>query len=69
MFYRIILGENSSNSQNIFRLQIKVIGIVMNSRNKCYCRELFNKLRILQFYSQFIFSLITFVINICDFLN
>lgn len=62
-------GRNSSNSKNIFRLQIKVIRIMKISRNKYSCRELFKKLRILQFYSQFVFSLITFVINSCDFLN
>lgn len=69
MSYSITFWGNSSNSKNIFRLQIKVIRIMINSRTKYSCRELFKKLRILQFYSQFTFSLITFVINSCDFLN
>jgi hypothetical protein len=68
MSYGIILWGDSFNSINIFRLQKKVIRIITNSRNKDYCRELFKKLRILPFYSQYIFSLLTFVINNCNFL-
>jgi hypothetical protein len=67
MSYSIIFGGKSSNNKNIFGLQIKLIRIMTNSRNKYSCRVLFKKLRILQFYSQFIYSLITFVLNSCVF--
>jgi hypothetical protein len=68
MSYGIIFWGNSFNSINIFRLQKKVIRIITNSRNKDYCRELLKKLRTLPFYSQYVFSLLTFVINNCNFL-
>jgi hypothetical protein len=60
MSYGIIWG-NSSYSNCIFKLQKRNIRIITNSRNRGSCRDLFKKLNILPFYSQYIFSLLIFV--------
>jgi hypothetical protein len=57
-----LLG-NSSHSNNIFKLQKKIIIIITNSGNRDSCRNLFKKLNILPFYSQYIFLLLIFVID------
>jgi len=42
MKYGIILWGNSTNNKNIFRLQKKVIRIIMGVRTRVSCREFFN---------------------------
>ena len=54
---------NFSHSSNVFKLQKRVIRIITNSGNRDSCRDLFRKLEILPFYSQYIFSLLKFVID------
>jgi hypothetical protein len=49
--YGIIFWGNSSYSNNIFKLQKKVIRIMMNARNRDSCRELFRELNILPLFS------------------
>jgi hypothetical protein len=62
MSYGIIFWGNSSHSNNIFKLQKRVIKIIRNSRNRDSCRDLFKKLDIiLPIYSQYIFSLLIIV--------
>ena len=61
--YGIILLGNSSYSNAIFKLQKRVISIMMNARNKESCHELFKKLNILPLYSQYVLSLSLFVIK------
>jgi hypothetical protein len=63
MSYGIIFWGNSSYSDNIFKLQKRVIKIITNSRTRDSCKGLFKKLDILPFYSQYIFSLLIFVID------
>jgi hypothetical protein len=63
MSYGIIFWGNKPYSAKIFRLQKRVIRIITNSRTRDSCRELFKKLEILPLYSQYIFSLSTFVIK------
>jgi hypothetical protein len=63
MLYGIIFLGNSPHSNNIFKLQKRVVRIITNSRNRDSCRELFRELEILPFYSQYIFSLLIFVID------
>jgi hypothetical protein len=63
MSYGIIFWENTLYSNNIFKLQERVVKIITNSRNGDSFRELFKELNILPFYSQYIFSLLTFVID------
>jgi hypothetical protein len=60
MSYGIIFWGNSSQSNNMFKLKEKnIIRIITNSRNRDSCRDLFKKLNILPFYSQYVFSLLT----------
>jgi exonuclease III len=63
MTYGIIFWGNSSHSDSIFKLQKRVIRIITYSRNKDSCRDLFKELNILPFYSQYLFSLLNFVID------
>jgi hypothetical protein len=57
--YGIIFGDNETYSIKIFKLQKKVIRIMTNIRNRDSCRVVFKELRILPFYSQYIYSLLT----------
>jgi len=61
--YNIIFWGNSTYSNAIFKLQKRVIRIMMNVGNRESCRELFNKLNILPLHSQYILSLLLFVVK------
>jgi len=61
--YGIIFLGNSSHSNTIFKLQKRVIRIMMNAGNRQSCRELFKKLNILPLHSQYILSLLLFVVK------
>jgi len=61
--YRIIYWGNSSNNLHVFRLQKKAIRIITGSRPTDSCRGLFKKLRILPLQTQYILSLLLFVVN------
>lgn len=61
--YGIIFWGNSSYSNTIFRSQKRVIRIMMNADNGQSCRELFRRLNILPLYSQYILSLLLFVVK------
>ena len=58
MTYSIILWGNSSYSSNIFKIQKRIIRVVMNSCSRDFCWVLFKKLNILPLQSQYIFSLL-----------
>jgi hypothetical protein len=66
MIYGIIFWGNSSYGINIFRLQKKVIRIITNSRNRDSCRDLFKTPKILPLQTQYIFSLLCFVVKNMD---
>jgi len=61
--YGVIFWGNSSHSDTIFKLQKRAIRIIMGVSNNVSCRELFKKLNILPLYSQYIFSLLLFVVK------
>jgi hypothetical protein len=61
--YGIIFWGNSSHSIHVFRLQKRVIRIMTVSRSTDSCRQLFKKLGILPFISQYTFSLLLFIVN------
>jgi len=44
--YGIIFCENSAYSSNIFKIQKKIIKIIMNARNGDSCRQLYKNLKI-----------------------
>jgi len=61
--YSIISGGNSTYSKTIFKLQKRVIRIMMNVGNRESWGELFKKLNILPLHSQYILSLILFIVK------
>ena len=61
--YSIMFWENTLNSTKIFRIQKKVLRIMTKSKKMDSCRELFKTVEILPSYSQFIFSLLLYVVN------
>jgi hypothetical protein len=67
MTYRLIFWRNSHYSGIIFRLQKRIIRIIVGIRGRDSCREYFKKLKILQLPSQYILSLLLFVINNRDY--
>jgi hypothetical protein len=64
--YGIIFWGNSPYSNNIFKLQKRAIRIIMNAGNRESCRELFKKLNIVPLHSQYILSLLLFVVKNID---
>jgi hypothetical protein len=66
MTYGIIFWGSSPYSDNIFKLQEKTIRIMMNVDNRVSCWELFKKLNILPLHSQYILSLLLFVVKNID---
>jgi hypothetical protein len=63
MSFEIIFWGNSYDSIKIFKMQKRVIRIIMGHGNRDCCRNLFKELKILPFISQYIFSLLIFVVN------
>jgi hypothetical protein len=52
---------NSAHSNYIFKIQKRVLRIMMNAGNRESCRELFKRLNILPIHLQYILSLLLFV--------
>jgi hypothetical protein len=63
MLYGIIFWGNSTDSKRMFKMQKRAIRIIAGSKNRDSCRDLFKNLKILPFYSQYIFSLLISVIE------
>jgi hypothetical protein len=63
ILYGIIFWGILSHSKIIFKIQIRIIRIIMNSDNNDSCWDLFIKLYILPLQSQYIFSLLMFVVK------
>jgi hypothetical protein len=63
MTHGLIFWGNSPLCIRIFRLQKRVIRTITNSGSRDSCRELFKKLKILPLCSQYIFSLLIFVVK------
>jgi len=66
MRYRIIFWGNSYHSIKIFRLQKRVIRIIVCCGNRDFCRNLCKKLNILPSLSQYLLSQRIFVVNNSD---
>jgi hypothetical protein len=63
MSYGIIFWGNSPHSSIIFRIQKKAIRIMEECGNSVSCRNLFKKLHILPLTSQYLLSLLMFVVQ------
>jgi len=61
--YGIILGGNSAHAYQVFKQPKRVIRIMSGTVPRCSCRNLFKKLKILPVPSQYILSLMLFVIE------
>jgi hypothetical protein len=61
MTYGTICWGSSLYSINIFQLQEEII--ITNSKNRASCRNLFKNLKIFTFISQYLYSLLSFVIT------
>jgi hypothetical protein len=61
--YGVISGGNSSYSVKIFTLQKKVLRTITGLRNRDSCHAMFKDLNILTFTSQYIFSVLCFVVS------
>ena len=66
MSYGVIFWGNSHLSNNIFRIQKRIIRTITNKRKRDTCRNLYKELQILTFPSQYIFSLLLFVTKYRD---
>jgi hypothetical protein len=60
MTYGVILGGNSADRDNVFKLQKRAIRLLTNSNNRTSCRR-FKNLNVLPLQSQYILSLALFV--------
>jgi hypothetical protein len=67
MTYELIFWGNSYYSNIIFRLQKRFIRIIVGIRGRDSCREYFKKLKILPLQSQYILSLLLFVVDNGDY--
>jgi hypothetical protein len=63
MTYGLLFWGNSPDSIKIFRLQRRIIRIMAGYRYRYSCRKLFINLEILSLPSQYILSLLTFMIR------
>jgi hypothetical protein len=66
MSYGIIFLGNSMHSNLIFKIQKRIIRIIMKTRNKDSCYPLFRQLNILPLYSRYILSVSIFVVKNLD---
>jgi hypothetical protein len=69
MSYGILFCGNSSHSLVIFKMQKRVIRLIMECCYKESYGELFKALKILTLSSQYIFSMLLFVVNDRDYFD
>ena len=63
MTYGLIFWGNSHHSSTIFRMQKRIIRIMMGIRSRDSCRDYFKRLKILPLQSQYLLSLLLFVVD------
>jgi hypothetical protein len=63
MNYGIIFWGCSSHAKEVFILQKKIIRIMMNAKPRDSCMDIFKKLEIMMLFSQYIYSLLLYIIN------
>jgi hypothetical protein len=69
MSYGIIFWGDSVHSKLIFKIQKRIIRIITNSNRRDLCRQLYKQLQKLPLKSQYIFSLLLFVVKNRDLLQ
>jgi len=63
MSYGVIFWGNSCSSKEIFAIQKRIIRILTNKSKRDSCRDIFKQLQILTLPSQYIYSLLVFVVK------
>jgi hypothetical protein len=63
MNYRLIFWGNSYHSSSVFKLQKRIIRIIVGIRDRDSCRKYIRKVKILPLQSEYIYFLLIFVIN------
>ena len=58
-----MISGNSVHSKYIFKIQKRTIRIITKAGISDSCRDLFKKLQILYFYSQYMYSLLMFIVK------
>ena len=61
--YGVVFWGNSCYSEVIFKIQKRIIRIIMNSSRNASCWQLFKELNIVPLKSQYIYSILIFVIE------
>jgi len=61
--YGLPFWGNSPHAMKIFRMQKRIVRIMMGRTNRVSCRNLFKRLEILPFASQYILLLMLFIVN------
>ena len=62
MSYGVIFWGSSPSAKKVFKLQKKIIRIITNTRPRDSCKEIFKNMQIMTLYSQYIYSIILFVV-------
>jgi hypothetical protein len=62
--YGVIFWDSSSYANKVFMLQKKIIRITTNTRPGDSRREVFKSMEIMMLYSQYIYSLVLYTVNI-----
>ena len=65
--YGIIFWGNTPHSNAIFRMQKRIVRIMVGIRNRNSCREYFKRLKILPLQSQYLLSFLLFVAESIDY--
>ena len=63
IIYDIIFWGNSPHSTDVFKIQKWIIRIMTKTKSRDSCRQLFKRLEILPLQSQYIFSILLFVVK------
>jgi hypothetical protein len=61
--YGIIFWGSSSHCKTLFTMQKRIIRIIMKAKARESCRNMFKELGILTLYSQYIYSILMFVVS------
>jgi hypothetical protein len=63
MPYGLIFWGNRTHSMSVFELQNRAVRIMVGAGSRDSCRKIFKLLKILTLTSQYIYSLVMFVVN------
>jgi hypothetical protein len=63
MSYGIMFWGGSANAQRVFLMQKRIVRVMMNRRPRDSCRKISKRMKIMTFYSQYIYALLLFMIN------